>query len=288
MPSYLHEILVKMFHDRPALAVDLLAGPLGIGVPAFESARLSAAELTDVTPTEYRADAVVTLNIADRPVFAVVIEVQLHVDRRKRYVWPAYTATLYARLQCPVVLLVLSPDPAVAAWCAQPIVVSEPGLALTPVVLGSEQIPVVTDTWVARRHPELAVLAALAHGAEPDPSVFTALFAAFDVIDLDHATLYIDLVLMVLPAAARARLEEFMTTTPFRYQSEFARRYFGQGEAKGKADGKAEALLAILDARNIPVSDDVREDITTCTDIEQLEAWIRRAATADRMEDVLG
>ena len=79
-----------------------------------------------------------------------------------------------------------------------------------------------------------------------------------------------------------------MTTTPFRYQSEFARRYFGQGEAKGKADGKAEALLAILDARNIPVSDDVREDITTCTDIEQFEAWIRRAATADRMEDVLG
>jgi hypothetical protein len=288
MPSHLHEVLVKMFQDRPALAADLLVGPLGIGVPAFESAHLSAGALTDVTPTEYRADAVVTLNVADRPVFAVVIEIQLSVDARKRYVWPAYVATLYARLRCPAMLLVLCPDPNVASWCAQPIVVSDPGLVLTPAVLGPEQVPVVTDTWVARRHPELTVLSALAHGGERDPSVFTALFAALDVIDLDHATLYIDLVLMALPAAARVWLEEFMTTTPFRYQSDFARRYFSEGEAKGKAEGKTEDVLAILDARNIPVPDDVRAEITACTDMDQLAAWIRRAATADEIEDVLG
>jgi hypothetical protein len=288
MPSYLHKVLVKMVQERPTLVADLLVGPLGIGVPAFESAHLSAGDLTDVAPTEYRADAVVTLNVADRPVFAVVIEVQLSVNARKRYVWPAYVATLYARLECPAMLLVLCPNPAVAGWCAQPIVVSDPGLALTPVVLGPEQVPVVTDTWVARRHPELTVLSALAHGGEADPSVFIALFAALDVIDLDQATLYIDLVLKVLPAAARVWLEEFMTTTPFRYQSDFARRYFGQGEAKGKAEGKASALLAILDARDIPVPDDVRADITACTDLDQLDAWIRRAATAEKVEDVLG
>jgi hypothetical protein len=292
MPSHLHEVLIKMFRDRPALAADLLVGPLGIGVPAFESAHLSAAELTDVTPTEYRADAVVTLNVAGRPVFAVVVEVQLSADSRKRYVWPAYVATLYARLRCPAMLLVLCPDAAVAAWCAQPIVVSNPGLVLTPVVLGPEQVPVVTDIRVARRQPELAVLSALAHGGERDPAVFTALFSALDVIDLDQATLYIDLVLMVLPAAARVWLEEFMTTTPFRYQSDFARRYFGLGEAKGKAEGKAEgeisALLAILDARGILVPDDVRAEIAACVEIDQLEAWIRRAATAERIEDVLG
>jgi hypothetical protein len=288
MPSYLHEVLIKMFQDRPALVADLLAGPLGIGVPAFESARLSAADLTDLSPTEFRADAVVTLNLADRPVFAVVVEVQRSANVRKRYVWPAYVATLYARLQCPAMLLVLCPDSAVAGWCAQRIVVSDPGLVLTPVVLGPEQVPLVTDNKVARRHPELTVLSVLAHGGRSDPSVFTALFAALDVIDLDRATLYIDLVLMVLPSAARVWLEEFMTTTPFRYQSDFARRYFGQGEAKGKAEGEASALLAILDARNIPVPDDVRADITACPDTEQLEVWIRRAATADKLDDVLG
>jgi hypothetical protein len=45
--------------------------------------------------------------------------------------------------------------------------------------------------------------------------------------------------------------------------------------------------LAILDARHIRVPDDIRADITTCADTAQLEAWIRRAATADKIQDVL-
>ena len=35
------------------------------------------------------------------------------------------------------------------------------------------------------------------------------------------------------------------------------------------------------------VPDDIRTDIMTCTDTAQLEAWIRRAATADKIQDVL-
>jgi hypothetical protein len=297
MPSHLHEVLTEMFRDRPALAADLLAGPLGIAVPDFHKARLSPGELTDVNPTEYRADAVVTLNVADRPVFAVVVEVQLRIDARKRSTWPAYVATLHARLRCPVVLLVVCPDQAVAAWCAKPVVIADPGLVLTPVVLGPRQVPVVTDVDTARRYPELAVLSALAHGARDDPSdVFESLLAALDTIDHDHANLYTDLVFHVLPAAARVRLEEFMSTATHRYESDFARRYFSQGEvegeargeARGEAKGEARALLAILDARNIDIPDDVRADIAACTDVAQLEAWIRRAATAHEIQDVLG
>src|SRR5262249_16933240 len=105
MPSHLHEVLIEMFRDRPALVADLLAGPLGIEVPEFHKAQVSAGELTDVAPTEYRADVVVTLNVADNPVFAVVVEVQLRVDARKRRTWPAYVATLHAGLGCPAMLL---------------------------------------------------------------------------------------------------------------------------------------------------------------------------------------
>ena len=87
----------------------------------------------------------------------------------------------------------------------------------------------------------------------------------------------------ITPApAARPRL-----TQRFRYQSEFARRFFSQGEAEGEARGKAEALLAFLDARNVHVPDDIRADIAACTDIDQLDEWIRRAATADKIQDVL-
>jgi hypothetical protein len=146
----------------------------------------------------------------------------------------------------------------------------------------------VTDVVLARLQPELTVLSVLAHGGRPDATpVFEALLAIFDVIDHDRANLYTDLVFAVLPAAARVRLEDFMTTAPHRYQSEFALRYFNQGEAKGEAKGEARALLAILDARSIHLPDDVRADITACTDTAQLEAWIRRAATADKIQDVL-
>jgi hypothetical protein len=190
MPSHLHEILIQMFRDRPELVADLLGGPLGVEIPAFHTARLSSGDLTDVAPTEYRADAVVTLNLAADPVLAVVVEVQLRPDPRKRRTWPAYVATVHARLQCPVTLLVLCPNQAVADWCATPVVIGNPCLVLTPVVLGPDQVPVVTDVELARRTPELAVLSALAHGggAAPGP-VFKALLAALDVIDHDHASL---------------------------------------------------------------------------------------------------
>jgi len=65
-------------------------------------------------------------------------------------------------------------------------------------------------------------------------------------------------------------------------------RVKAEGKAEGEAEGEARALLAILDARHVQVPDDIRADITACTDIAQLEAWIRRAATADKIQDVLG
>jgi len=286
MPSYLHEILIEMFRERPTLAAELLRGSLDVAVPDFREAHLSSAELTDVAPTEYRADMVITLDRDDGPVLGIVVEVQLRIDVRKRRTWPAYVATLHARLGCPVVLLVVCPDRAVAEWSAIPIVVGRPGLVLTPVVLGPNQVPVVTGPAAGRRLPELAVLSAMAHGARPEPQpIFEALLAGLDVLDPEHADLYTGLVLAVLPAAARTSLEEFMSIVTRReeFQQEFARVHFSQGQALGEA----QALLAILEARGIEVSDEMRETITTCTDLDQLDRWIRRAATAEKIQDVV-
>jgi hypothetical protein len=91
-----------------------------------------------------------------------------------------------------------------------------------------------------------------------------------------------DLILAVLPTAARDCLEEFMTTTTHRYQSDFARRYFSAGEARGEA----KAVLAILDARGIEVPDEIRAAIVSCTDLEKLDHWVRQAATAHKIEDL--
>jgi hypothetical protein len=61
MPSHRHEVLVEMFRDQPLLAAEVLRGPLNAELPDFDSATVSSGELTDVIPTEYRADAVVIL-----------------------------------------------------------------------------------------------------------------------------------------------------------------------------------------------------------------------------------
>jgi len=292
MPSHLHEVFIEMFRERPVLAAELLREPLHGLVPDFRAAHVSPGDLTDVAPTEYRADAVVTLDGDADPVLAVVVEVQLRVDPRKRQTWPAYVATAHARLRCPVVLLVICRSQAIADWSAAPIEFGPPGNVVTPIALGPRQIPVVTDVETARRLPELAVMSAIAHGAGADPTpIFEALLTAFDAIDLDHADWYADVVLAALPMAARDRLEEFMTTTgQRRYQSEFANRYFSQGEAKGRAEGEArgeaEALLRVLSARGIAVPDDVRTRFVNCTDVDQLGAWIERAATADKIDDL--
>ena len=302
MPSHLHEGYVELFRHQPELAAHILR-PLGIQVPHFQRARLSTTDLTDVAPTEYRADAVVTLDNPDSPALAIVIEVQLRVDPRKRLVWPAYATTLRARLDCPVVLLAVCPNQKVADWCAATISIGPPSSVLTPVALGPDQIPMVTDVTTARRSPELAVLSALAHGTEPDPTpIFGAMLTALDEIDHDQAALYTDLVLAVLPAAARQRLEEFMTATADRYQSDFARRYYSQGEAagfsqgeaagitqgeaRGRVDGERTALITILDTRGIQVPEQIRDRIRDCTDLRQLEIWIRRAVTVDKIQDL--
>lgn len=279
MPSNLHETLVEFFRVRPDLAPELLAGPLGQEVPAFERTRTESGEIIDLTPTEYRADAVVTLCMSDEPVLAVVVEAQLHRDLDKRRTWPIYLTTLRGRLRCPAILIVLCPDPSVAAWCAEPIPIGHPGFTLTPLVMGPDRVPVLTSTEQAAAAPELAVLSAIVHG--PDPRhrvVLDALPGAFGVIDLDHADLYYDVVLAALPKAASDYLEALMSTS-YEYQSDFARRTIAQGRAEGRTEGRAEAVLAFLDARGIVVPEDERTRITACTDLDQLDVWVRRAAT---------
>jgi hypothetical protein len=67
------------------------------------------------------------------------------------------------------------------------------------------------------------------------------------------------------------------------YESDFARAYY----CLGKAAGEASAILIILRARGMPVSDDARDRITACTDLRQLETWLRHAATAITADQLL-
>jgi hypothetical protein len=131
------------------------------------------------------------------------------------------------------------------------------------------------------------VLSAIAHAGGDDPiPIFEALLAVLDALDHDHANLYTDVVLAMLPKAPRENLEAYMTAITHRYESDFARRYFAAGEIAGEVRGEARALLKVLAARGIEVSHAARESIEACTDLERLDHWIDRAATARTADDL--
>jgi hypothetical protein len=81
-----------------------------------------------------------------------------------------------------------------------------------------------------------------------------------------------------------------MSTRMREYQSDFVRRFVLKGRAEGMAwgmaEGMARAVLAVLEARGIAVPDDARARITECSDLDQLETWVRRAVTAASMRDL--
>ena len=59
------------------------------------------------------------------------------------------------------------------------------------------------------------------------------------------------------------------------------------GERRGKAEGKAEALLAVLAARGVAVDDAARARIHACTNPAALDRWIARAVTAPDLDAIL-
>jgi hypothetical protein len=56
---------------------------------------------------------------------------------------------------------------------------------------------------------------------------------------------------------------------------------------EGRAEGKVEALLKILQVRKLPISTAQREQILACQDLAQLDYWLERAVTATSVADVL-
>ena len=60
-----------------------------------------------------------------------------------------------------------------------------------------------------------------------------------------------------------------------------------EAELRGKAEGKAEALLVVLAARGFVVDAHTRATVLACTDAARLQRWIARAVTAASLAEVL-
>lgn len=280
MPSKPHEWLVELFRNRPLLAPKLLRDALHAELPRFTEARVDSADLSDIQPTQHRADLVVLL-LEKVPVLGIVVEAQLSRDNDKQFAWPVYVATLRARFKCPVWLLVVTTDEAIARWAAKPIELGG-GNRFVPLVLHPSVVPEVTDEAQAQSDPELAVLSAMAHGqgADSEKAVQIALAALSALRGLDprRSTMYFDFVQTSLSEAAR-RAMQAMDPAKYEYQSDFARRYV--------AEGRAALVIRQLTLRFGPLAEGVEARIAQAS-IEQLDAIGERLLSAQTLDEAIG
>ncbi len=76
------------------------------------------------------------------------------------------------------------------------------------------------------------------------------------------------------------------------YRNDFIESFVAKGEAKGRAEGRAEtlgvAIMKALATRGIRVDKMRAEEIRSCADLNQLNAWFDKALTAETADDVFG
>jgi hypothetical protein len=326
MPSLRHEVLRTLVQHRPLLAVELLTERFQITLPSFSTIGFESADLTQVVPTEYRADGLLVLRNPD-PVFCIVWEVQLGEDPDKRWSWPAYVLNARALHRCPAALLVVAVETSVAQWAATPIAVGPPSNEFHPLVLGPELIPVQVPLPQARACPELVVLSALAHGHHRSWTVPVAkrMLKELGKLDRERAALYTDLLMASLAEQVRTELENLLMQG-YEYQSNFVKNYLvpahqkaleeglekglqkglkkgikkgvkqgikkglEQGREQGLEEGRVReaerALKAVLKARGFSLSSSAKKHIENCHNVKQLEAWLRRAVTVPSLKSL--
>ncbi|MCL2779829.1 MAG: hypothetical protein FWD73_17700, partial [Polyangiaceae bacterium] len=266
MPSPLHEAQVLLFRNQPELALKLLRDSLGVALPDYQEARIEPGDLNEIVAVEHRADLIIALRVEDRPVLGVVLEVQTERDKAKKYSWPVYRALVRQRMQCPACVMVVTHRESVARWARKTIRLGPDGGKLRPYVISPSMVPVVRDVKRAALDPELALLSVIAHQSKEPPertaAVAKAVVKGARRVDSQREKDYLDAVISTVSEAVRPLFEELMA-----YQSEFARKYVAEGEARGRAEGEIQSLLMVVSARRIALTSKQKKRIETCTNL---------------------
>ncbi|HEY6728159.1 MAG TPA: hypothetical protein VI197_29320 [Polyangiaceae bacterium] len=137
----------------------------------------------------------------------------------------------------------------------------------------------------ALRSPALAVVSALAHAQDPPETAAQVAFNAIRAaMKLNHRLFVTcqDIIQAALSSAALAQLEKLMQLNLDNLQTEAVRRNVVAGEIKGTA----KSVLAFLDARQIVLTQEQRDRIANCEDLDQLNRWVREAATITSADEL--
>jgi hypothetical protein len=296
MPTLEHNGLIEMFRENPSLAPHLLALLFNVDVPVHAFVRVADSSLDQMLPVEFRADLVLELrNGEGAVVLSIVLESQRDIDARKKFSWPVYISVARAERESATVVLVIAIDADIAAWAAEKIDLGL-GLALVqPLVLGPATLPVVTDSAMAEKEVELAILSAMAHGNGPHGlAVLQAAFGALGRLDREHAAVYFQIIWDVLREPMRRALEALVMERQTEGKATFppfAERLIERGKLEGFQDGKLEglreALLRLVSRAGIALTEDELARIQACDDVATLDRWLDNVLGAKTGVDVL-
>ncbi len=106
-------------------------------------------------------------------------------------------------------------------------------------------------------------------------------------LDDERKRLYADLVFRSLSEKNFKKLVNIMDMSKYEPQSELCKTWQAEGISKGKAEGKAEAVLAVLRTRGLPLTVEDERRISACQDADLLSRWLVRAVTVATAEEVL-
>lgn len=279
MPSPWHDSVTRLIEDDPKLAVTIVRDLMGEPLPLDLAAALAPPGFNDRPSTDFTCDAVVVAGPARDPVRGIIVEAQQAQSAAKRVRLAKYAAELWVLLGCPVDVVVICPDLATAAYYATPVETSLPGYVFTARPLYSSQVPVITDAGQLAAYPAQAALVVAFHGDQP--GVIPAFVDAMTRLGEDgHA--YTEIGYCLSPLQVQRLLEEAMAASTTPIYTPWSKKAYAEGEA----DGERDAVLLILKARALAITDEQRRRIQSCTDLSQLKSWVERAATASTTDEL--
>lgn len=290
-PSPEHEALHRVFLRRRGLLPRVLPGFEELN--PHDPARLRELSIDYNAPPEvlvrHGDSALLTEFLIDNrgQKCAVLVEAQTSSDPETVFRWPYYASFVRTKYKCPVALVVVTNDEAIARRARQPIEMGPPScpwMSGSPKVFGPDSEPVITDLATAEKDIDTAIFSALVHGRSKHIDVILEVLA-MALASAEPATVsdLIDFIEGGLgDTPGRAKWRSLMKSSTFPYVSEVR----AEAMAEGRAEGRARDIEQLLDKRGIVMEAADRERILDCRDDQVLDTWLDRVLSVSVVDEL--
>ncbi|MFG2278843.1 hypothetical protein ACGFNQ_09175 [Streptomyces asoensis] len=280
-----HEAMHRIFQEYPGLFTGVSKV---LGLPFVPPKRVTVlpTDLTEIQPVERRVDTLLRFE-GDEPML-LAVEAQSAKDTNKTASWAYYVSFLYAKYKTPPILLVVCQDRITAEWAAQPVPIGPQwwaSLTVRPLVAGPHNMPLITDPDEARADLALAALSAITHAKDPAVGgILKALSTALQNVPEAVADPIIEFTAQGLGVNRPAgELWRNLVAVDLSFYKSYISEEIRD---EGRAQGRAEDIVLVLEARGLDVSDEIRERVTGCDDPDLLRDWLTRAVTVSSAEAI--